>query len=244
MKQHKFLIILAYYERPKIVLNALESILEIDYDNFEVHFIDDGSVQKGEPIVREKCASIIDKFTFHYIDNTPQQKDKQGGSIHGKYLNIAIQESDADYVMILCDDDAIHPNFFKKFNDFINQEGDNRKAYYYNHTIIYDCLTENWKTGLERGNKNHFTNRHTQPISPSFNVDSSQIIYSRRKFLSDGLSYPFPQTKNLDAAIYSQMVHHWGLCHFTGLDCQIKSHNGLNLGNRHGGNIWSTKDKA
>lgn len=244
MKQHKFLIILAYYERPNIVLNALDSILEMEYDNYEVHFIDDGSVQRGEPIVREKCASIIDKFTFHYIDNTPEQKNKQGGSIHGKYLNIAIQESDADYVMILCDDDALHPSFFKEFNDFINQEGQSVKPYYYNHTIIYDCLVESWKMGLERGNKNHFTNRHTEPISPRNRIDSSQVIYSRTKFLENGLSYPFPQTKDLDASIYGQMVHHWGLCYFTGLISQIKSHNGLNLGNRHNDNLWNTKDNA
>ena len=61
---NKFLIILAYYERPKIVLNSLNSILDITYPEFEVHFIDDGSVNRGEPIVREVCSSIIDKFKF------------------------------------------------------------------------------------------------------------------------------------------------------------------------------------
>lgn len=239
---HKFLIILAYYERPNIVLNALDSILEMDYDNYEVHFIDDGSKQRGEDVVRERCESIIDKFTFHYIDNTPQQKEQQGGSIHGKYLNIAIQESDADYVMILCDDDAMNPPFFSKFNEFLNNEGENKKPYYYSHTIIYNCLKESWKDGLKRRNSDHFTNKHTEPIEPHFKVDSSQIIYSRERFIEDGLSYPHPQTKNLDASIYSQMIHHWGLCHFNGLISQIKSHNRLNLGNR-GSNLWNTEDK-
>jgi len=31
MKMNKFLIILAYYERPKIVLNSLKSLLDISY---------------------------------------------------------------------------------------------------------------------------------------------------------------------------------------------------------------------
>lgn len=239
---HKFLIILAYYERPKIVLNALESILEMDYDNFEVHFIDDGSRQKGEPIVRERCASIIDKFTFHYIDNTPQQKEKQGGSLHGKYLNIAIQQSDADYVMILCDDDAMNPSFFKEFNDFLNKEND-KKPYYYNHVIIYNCLSENYKNAIKRNDTNHRLNRHTGSISPSCNVDSSQVIYSRKRFIDDGLSYPFPQTINLDANIYAQMLHKWGLCDYTSLISQIKSYNNLNLEYRKNKNIWNTEDK-
>ena len=67
MKTNKFLIVLAYYERPKIVLNALNSIMELNYENFEVRFIDDGSINKGEEVVREVCSSIIDKFTFYYI---------------------------------------------------------------------------------------------------------------------------------------------------------------------------------
>lgn len=242
MKQNKFLIILAYYERPKIVLNALESILEMDYDNYEVHFIDDGSTQRGEEVVREKCASIIDKFTFHYIDNTPQQKEQQGGSIHGKYLNIAIQESDADYVMILCDDDAMYPTFFSKFNNFLNNEGDNVKPYYYSNVVIYDCLKEDYKLGIERNDLSKGINSFKEPISPSFKVDSSQVIYSRNRFIEDGLSYPHPQTKNLDAAMYSQMIHHWGLCYYTGLICQVKSFNRLNLGDR-GNNLWNTEDK-
>ena len=87
MKMNKFLIILAYYERPTIVLNSLRSILNTSYPDYEVHFIDDGSTNRGEPIVREVCSSIIDKFKFDYIDNTIEQKKSQGGSIHGKYLN-------------------------------------------------------------------------------------------------------------------------------------------------------------
>ena len=67
MKMNKFLIILAYYERPKIVLNALNSILNSSYENFEVAFIDDGSNLRGEDVVRTQCSSIINKFKFYYI---------------------------------------------------------------------------------------------------------------------------------------------------------------------------------
>ena len=67
MKMNKFLIAIVYYERPKVLLNALNSILDISYPEFEVHLIDDGSVNRAEPIVREVCSSIIDKFKFDYI---------------------------------------------------------------------------------------------------------------------------------------------------------------------------------
>ena len=74
MKINKFLIAIVYYERPKVILNALKSILDIAYPEFEVHLIDDGSKNKAEPIVRDVCSSIIDKFKFDYIDNTVEQK--------------------------------------------------------------------------------------------------------------------------------------------------------------------------
>ena len=37
-----------YFERPNMVKNALDSFLEIDYDNYEICIIDDGS--KKNPI--------------------------------------------------------------------------------------------------------------------------------------------------------------------------------------------------
>jgi glycosyltransferase involved in cell wall biosynthesis len=229
MKMNKFLIILAYYERPTIVINALKSILDISYPEFEVHFIDDGSTNKGEPVVREVCSSIIDKFTFHYIDNTVEQKKEQKGSIHGEYLNLAIKQSDADHVIILCDDDAIYPHFLTKLNVFLNKEENVDKKYFYHNMVLYNSLTEPYTVGVERGDLSYFTNQWKIPIHCSGRIDSSQVTYSRQSFIDDELSYPFPQTSGLDKAIYEQMFNKWNYCHFSGLISQVKSNNDDNL---------------
>ena len=242
MKMNKFLIILAYYERPKIVVNALNSILDIEYPNYEVHFIDDGSVTKGEEIVRNLCNSIIDKFTFHYIDNTLEQKIKQDGSIHGKYLNKAIQESDADHVIILCDDDALYPNFLNNLNEFLNKEENLDKKYFYHNILIYNSLVETYKDGIDKNDMSYFTNQWKEPISCACKVDSTQVTYSREAFVKNGLSYPFPQTAGLDAAIYDQMFHHWGPANYTGLISQIKSNNQDNLIHKGGEGMFLTND--
>lgn len=226
---NKFLIILAYYERPTIVLNSLKSILEISYPEFEVHFIDDGSENRGEPIVRNVCASIIDKFKFDYIDNTIEQKKAQGGSIHGKYLNKALQESDADHVIILCDDDAIFPNFLTKLNNFLNKEENKNKNYFYHNMVLYDCLREPYTEGIKRMDFSYFTNQWKVPINCAGRIDSSQVTYSRKAFIESGLSYPAPQTAGLDMAIYNQMFNKWGACHYSGLVSQVKSNNADNL---------------
>ena len=240
---NKFLIILAYYERPKIVLNALNSLLDIGYPEFEVHFIDDGSENRGEPIVRDVCSSIIDKFKFDYIDNTIQQKKEQGGSIHGSYLNKAIKESDADHVIILCDDDALYPNFLTRLNLFLNKPENINKKYFYHNTVSYNCLIESYKTGIERNMMEAYTNQWKTPIQCSNRVDSSQVTYNRKAFVYDGLSYPSPQTVSLDAIIYGQMYCKWDLCSYSGLISQVKSYNEDNLiwrSNKE--NMFLTKD--
>jgi glycosyltransferase involved in cell wall biosynthesis len=243
MKMNKFLIILAYYERPKIVLNALNSILDINYPNFEVHFIDDGSTHKGEPIVKEVCNSIIDKFTFHYIDNTLEQKKAQGGSIHGEYLNKAIRESDANHVIILCDDDALYPNFLNNLNDFLNLPENSDKKYFYHNILLYNCLVETYKDGIERGDMSYFTNIWKNPIACAGKVDSTQVTYDRLAFLQNGLLYPSPQTSGLDYAIYNQMFDKWGEAYYSGLISQLKSNNEDNLIHKdHTEGMWVTKD--
>lgn len=240
---NKFLIILAYYERPRIVLNALNSLLDITYPEFEVHFIDDGSTKKGEPVVREVCNSIIDKFTFHYIDNTVEDKLKQGGSIHGNYLNKAIQSSDADHVIVLCDDDAIYPQFLTKLNRFLNKPENKDKKYFYHNMVLYNSLTERYSDGVDRNDLSYFTNQWKTPIHCSNRVDSTQVTYSRKAFVDDGLSYPYPQTSNLDSSIFNQMYEKWGLCYYSGLISQVKSNNEDNLVHKDKTNrMFITKD--
>lgn len=231
MKQNKFLILLFYYERPKIFLNALNSILENNYyENFEVHVIDDGSTQRAEPIVREVCHHIIDKFKFTYIEDTIENKKSRGGSIFGKYANEAMLLSDSDHVIPLCDDDALYPGFLFRLNDYLNIEENKDKKYIYHHLVIYDSLTETYKQGFERHNTNYYTNNWTQPINCNCRVDSSQVTFSNHAFKnSPNVRYPFPKTDNLDAFIFQKMFENWGYGHFSGLIGQIKSDNQDNL---------------
>jgi glycosyltransferase involved in cell wall biosynthesis len=225
MKMNKFLIILPYYDRPKIVLNALESIMKLDYDNFEVSFIDDGSSNLGEPIVREFCNPIIDKFKFKYINNTIEEKKQQGGSIHGKYMNESIIESDADAVIILCDDDALFSNYLTNLNDYFNS---NPNSYWcYSHVKFYDPETQHYSQATEVINNNPSfntsnLNHYTTPISPSCKVDASQVVFRREAFVKSNIWFPYPQTQDCDRFIFEKMINHWGLCNFLGEYGQYK----------------------
>ena len=229
MKLNKFLIAMVYYERPKVLLNALKSILDISYPEFEVHLIDDGSANRAEPIVRDVCSSIIDKFKFSYIENTVEQKKERGGSIHGKYLTEAIKESDADHVIVLCDDDAIYPHFLTKLNVLINKEENKVKPYFYHNMVLYDCLKEPYTEGVKRKDLSYFTNQWKVPINCVCRVDGSQGTYNRKRFVEDNIFYPYPQTSGLDAASFKQMFDKWGAAEYSGLISQVKSNNEDNL---------------
>lgn len=218
MKMNKFLIVIAYYNRPKIVLNALESIMKLDYDNFEVCFIDDGSPNLGEPVVREFCDSIIDKFKFKYIDNSIEDKKRQGGSIHGRYMNEAILESDADAVIVLCDDDALFPNYLTNLNNYFNN---NPNSYWcYSHVKFYDPENQHYSEATEIPNNPNFNtsnlNAYTTPISPSCKVDSSQVAFRRDAFVKSNVWFPHPQTSDCDRHVFERMIDHWGMCDFSG----------------------------
>jgi glycosyltransferase involved in cell wall biosynthesis len=218
MKTNKFLIVLAYYNRPKIVLNALESIMKLDYDNFEVCFIDDGSPNLGEPVVREFCDSIIDKFKFKFIDNSIEDKKRQGGSIHGRYMNEAILESDADVVIVLCDDDALFPNYLTNLNNYFNN---NPNSYWcYSHVKFYDPENQHYSQATDTPSNPNFNtsnlNAYTTPISPACRVDGSQVAFRRDAFVKANVWYPHPQTSDCDRHVFERMINHWGMCNFSG----------------------------
>lgn len=227
-KDLKFLIVLVYYERPQIVLNALQSLNELQYDNFEVVFVDDGSVNKGEPIVREHCSSIIDKFKFIYVENTIEEKQRQGGSIHGKYINQAISESSADIFFVLCDDDAVIPDYLINLNKYYTENPQEQWAYC--HLLYYNPNVESYKEAVyDRKEYKHVDvephvlhNKHIGPISPCYNLDSSQVSFRRELFKQHGVWYPHPQTENCDFSVFVPFSQILGDCRYIGSPGQCK----------------------
>jgi hypothetical protein len=94
---------------------------------------------------------------------------------------------------------------------------------------MYDSIRESYLTGAERRDLNYFTNSHTEPIQCTCKVDGSQVTYDRHKFVSDGVTYPHPQTSGLDAGSFIKMYEVWGPAYYSGLVSQVKSNNEDNL---------------
>lgn len=214
----KFLILLFYYNRPKLVRNALESIKNIKNKNWELAIIDDGSEESVLPIVEDILGEYADKIIYYQITDTIEQKNKQGGSRFGQIANKAILESKCDIVIPLCDDDAIHADYLDNLTKyFINNPN---VKYAYSSVITFNPETEN--------PFNFTTNRHNfanfkVAMQPAGRVDSSQVVFKKSCFSEDGLAYPYPQTKNLDESLFKQAYAKYGNCQYTGFYGQYKA---------------------
>jgi len=240
----KILILLVYYDRPNLIKNALNSIKNSTYHNWELAFIDDGSPNyPGQPIVEEMFTEKeLEKTTFYICKDTPEQKDLQGGSRMGHYMNQAIEDAlNTDIVVILCDDDALHEQYLGKLNDyFLNNPTVN---YAYSHVIKFNPETEKFPLDMTIDRK-WMLNRHTQPINPHCQVDASQVAWRYRAHEESNISFPSPRTAALDAELYTQLYNTYGPCPFTGFISQYKGVFENQLGTRMAkGQTYLTNDR-
>jgi glycosyltransferase involved in cell wall biosynthesis len=236
MEQQKFLILLFYYDRPNIVKNALQSLNELTYTNFEIAFIDDGSVTPGQAIAEEILKpEILKLVTFYNTNDSIEQKRLQGGSVFGKLANTAILNSDAQYALMLCDDDAIVPDYLEYLNEyFILNEF---VTYCYSKVYFFNPTIESYKNSKEHSTYNHpgstYTlNYHTEPINPVGKLDASQICWKTSCNKQGNVWFPFPLTRGLDAALYQQLFDTYGYCYPTFTYGQYKGAFADQLGNR------------
>ncbi len=217
----KILILLFYYNRPNLVKIALNSIKNHNYDNWELSFIDDGSEHPGEPIVREILSDHLNKIKFYNTNDSIDAKLSRcdgHGAMFGKYAQLAIEESNADIVMMLCDDDALYPEYFNNLNEYF--ESHPSEKYVYSHIHVYDPIL----TKIENNPSyyHHHLNKN-YPLNPYYNIDASQVAWIRKSYVESNIQFPYPKTVDFDAVIFNQMYNKFGNCNFSGFLSQYKA---------------------
>ena len=218
------LVVLPYFERPVMVRNALESLRRNMDAEWRCVFIDDGSVARGEPIVREAFPDLVDRMEFVRCDDTVQDKIWQGGSRHPHYMNEAIARSRADVVIILCDDDALVEGSVKCLLDWYTAHPEAKWSY--GKVSVFDPSKEPVPWGERR--MNWFLNDAEGDIRPAWRVDSCQVSF-RREWMP---KYPEVNTVNNDATMFEGFQRKHGLCPPNGLVVSYKGSFGDQLGRR------------
>jgi glycosyltransferase involved in cell wall biosynthesis len=238
MEDTNFLILLFYYNRPRLVKNALESIVEMQYENYTVCFIDDSDISDGENICRDFLSgNILKKFKFYTIGMSVDDKNKKGGSIFGKYANDAIRETESDVILMLCDDDALSPTYLSELDEFYKKNPNINWSYsyvkYFNPVFEnYKSADPDWGKVLNSKSRTQSLNSDIHPVNPTYRKDMSQVSIKRKCFFDYDVWFPFPKTSNLDAAIFSNFYKFLGFCYPTKIFGQCKAVHDDQLGVR------------
>lgn len=212
IRSNKILIILCYFNRPKMVKNALESIILTNYQNWVLGFCDDGSDLSVEPIVREILKDHLDKVVF-FSNFLPKKHGMQGF-----LMNRAIRETEADIGIMLCDDDALHPDYLFKINNFFTN---NSYHSCYSNVILYNPLVESFKDVLGRKPEG-ILNSYKKPIKCSCKVDSSQVAWRINCNKKGNIWFDYPRERDHDSSFFIKLNNKYGLTQYSGFIGQFK----------------------
>lgn len=230
----KIQILLLYYDRPEMVKNALTSVKNQHYTDWHLSFIDDGSKHSGKTVVDDVLADSLEQITYYNTGDSIETKRVHGSRI-GEYMNTAIQYCKADIAIMLCDDDALLPDYLSNLNRWFTEHPD--KQYCYSHVILYDPFIEkpgffekdtiDWMGHPQNRHRNRYNKR--KRLNPANSLDSSQVAWKTQCNLEDGIWFPSPQTANLDAVFYDKLNRQYGPVDFSGFIGQYKGYHRDNL---------------
>ena len=104
----RYSVIIPVYNRPHEVKELLQSLREIQRDDWEILIVEDGSAQSSEEVIREFDSLPIQYFTK---DNTGQ----------GFTRNWASEKAKGDFLVFFDSDCLIPPNYFDIIDEKISQ---------------------------------------------------------------------------------------------------------------------------
>lgn len=221
----KILILMSYYNRPKLVRNTLTSILKASekHDDWCLSLADDGSDVPVKPIVEEILAGHMHKVVVIETKATLEDKLERGLSLGG-LANREMKASDAGAAIMLCDDDELHPDYLKNLSDYFDG---NDVLYCYSKIHLFNPLYQ------KTGSVNNLTNKYNQwsaPINPANRVDASQVAWRLKCckemgawFSESTASVPGkPWVKDTDKSFFENLFDKCGPCHPTRFVSQYK----------------------
>jgi len=105
-----FSIIIPTYNRASFISNAIQSVIDQDFQNWELIIVDDGSSDDTENV----CRRYTDKRIKYYFQNN------QGRS---SARNYGIKMSNGKYLSFLDDDDLYYPDFLSEMYNHLSTKG-------------------------------------------------------------------------------------------------------------------------
>lgn len=166
-----FSIIIPLYNRPDEIDELLFTLVQQEYNNFEVLIIEDGSTRDA----REIIDSYKEKLNIRYF-----YKENAG---QGFARNYGFERAKGDYFIIFDSDCLIPKDYLKIVNDEIQKENldafGGPDAAHHSFTPIQKAInysmTSPFTTGGIRGNKKHLGTFHPR----SFNMGIARKVWEK-----------------------------------------------------------------
>lgn len=146
-----FSFVVPTYNRADMITGSIDSVLQQNYDNYEIIVSDDASKDNTVELLRKKYADFISRGVIKIVLNDGKGK----GVCHARNLGLAAASK--EYIAYLDSDNRILPNFLDNFADAILLEPE-RKTFY---GKSYRLQKGGWKSlekafDLERLKKSNF----------------------------------------------------------------------------------------
>ena len=110
MKKNSFSIIIPVYNSEKYLEACISSIINQNYQNFELILVDDGST--------DNSASILKKYSK--LDERVKTVYKENGGVSSA-RNTGIDTSKNDYIIFVDSDDILEKNTLDYYNKLVNE---------------------------------------------------------------------------------------------------------------------------
>jgi glycosyltransferase involved in cell wall biosynthesis len=225
---NKFLILMCYYNRPNLVRFALHSVKRQSYKNWEICFVDDGSDISAKDSIDEILGDEKDKIFYFNTNLSTEEKKINGGSNFGSYWNLRCQLSNADYALILCDDDALMKEYLSNLDQYFQKTN---KKWCYSHFAPYNPYEQTEFLQEKIKCNNEMFKNFSVDLNPESVLEACQVVFSLDAFKNNGIEFAYPKTANLDSDLFEKLFPLYGLCSFCSFYGQFKSvsHNRLEI---------------
>lgn len=228
----KTLILLPYFNRPKLLLNALNSLKQSTNQDWLLAFIDDASpTPEGRQHVHEVLgyAVVQDRVFFYAVSK--EMKEQCMWTTQPIHMNIAMRQIDSDLTVILCDDDALLPDYIENCVQWFSTNP--QELYGFSNVRLF--FPDAGETPNESLPIRAFHTNRLVATNPVNAIDASQIVWRSKIALERGCFFDEARQYDHDASMWEVMwAKGYGLCPFMGFYGQYKGIHQYQLGKMKG----------
>ncbi|EIJ81320.1 maturation of the outermost layer of the spore [Bacillus methanolicus PB1] len=221
-------VILTSYNKPKTIGNAIESVLNQTFGNWELFIMDDHSQKETVEIIKR----YINDPRIHYFNSYIQDSERYKTTRYATLINEAIPKTKGKYITYLTDDNIFLPERLETMARVLNQNPDIEIVY---SQQLVKTIDENGKVEREKIRKtygvlknpiglvDHCSIMHTRSIAdkiykeygsyweddPAYWFNGDAAFWTRLTNFKP--FYPIPKTLDIalkDAQSFQRLYHH------------------------------------